>query len=138
VSRGWLSGLLRARQVQEDVARQRLAGAQLDAISARRTVVAEDERIETLNAELPSDTALAFVAAAAARQAAAATWAAARLADAAAADQVTIAETAVIGAARHRRSAEKLDERIRADEQYSARTKEQNALDEFSTGGVTR
>jgi hypothetical protein len=142
MSRGWLSGLVRARQVQEDLARQRLATARNDALAARRAAVAEDDRIDAMTGALPPESALAFVAAAAARQAAAMTWSAARLAEAAAHDHITVAETVVVGAARDRRSVEKLQERVTEEARVQSLSDAQDELDDiaarsFESGAMT-
>jgi flagellar protein FliJ len=133
MTRGWLSGVVRARKAQEDVARHRLAGARLEALSARRLTLAENDRIEAMTGEVDTDSALAFVAAASARQAAGATWAAARVAEAAAHDRITIHESAVVGAARNRRSVEKLSERLAAQQRVDELSDAQDELDDIAS-----
>ncbi len=133
MSRAWLKSLVRARQVQEDVARERLASAHRHARHAQLRALAEDDRIDELTATGHEEvsTTLAFVAAASARQAAAATWAAAHQTRAIADGQVEVRATAVTAAARQRRSAEKLAERDAADERSRAATAMQNELDDI-------
>ena len=115
MSRKWINSLLRARQAQEDIARERLAHARLHAQDARLRVRAEDRRVEAMLEERSPASARAFVAAVSARQAAAATLSEARQSQAMADDQVVTRTTSVVSAARDRRSIEKLAERDAAD-----------------------
>ena len=131
MSRAWVSSLLRARQVQEDVARQRLAQARRHAQEAHAQVHAETERLEAMNGDAEPTSVLAFVAAASARHSAAATWFAAKHARAVAEDQVAVRAGAVTAAAQDRRGVEKLAERAAAEAHQAAATAMQKELDEI-------
>jgi hypothetical protein len=72
----WLLALVRARQVQEDVAQRELADAERRARRASAFARHHGERIDALNAAEAELTVPAFIAAAVALQAAAATHAA--------------------------------------------------------------
>jgi hypothetical protein len=76
----WLGSLVRARQMQEDAAQQRLADAERGARAARFTERRESKRLDALDAPDNANDGAAFVAATVALQAAAATHAAARVA----------------------------------------------------------
>lgn len=108
MSSRWLSGLLRARQAQEDAAQVRLAQARVAAAHAHGRVRYHAERLDTLVAADCADLAPAFTAAAAALQAAAATHAAATSAAAAAETDVSARREHLTDAVTARRSAEEL------------------------------
>lgn len=136
MSKTWLNSLLRARQAQEDVAKQHLASAQRASHRADAQARAERRRLETLRLDESSAySTSAFVAAAVALQAAAATHAAA--VSAAEESQLAVAEQRdVLGdAARARRTAEELYERDRADASDRLRRAAQRELDEFASRG---
>jgi len=132
MTRKWISGLLRARQVQEDVARERLAHARLHAQDARLRVRADDARVQAMLEETSPQSTQAFLASASARQAAGATLAAAQWIRATAEDQVTIRQTSVVAAARQRRSAEKLAERDANELHARAAAALQHELDDVA------
>lgn len=136
MSRAWVSTLLRARQVQEDVARQRLAQARRHAQEAHAHVHAETERLEAMNGHAEPTSVLAFVAAASARHSAAVTWFAAKHAHALADDQVAVRTGAVTAAAQDRRGVEKLAERAAAEAHQAAATAMQKELDEIGGRGA--
>ncbi|MCU1659526.1 MAG: hypothetical protein JWO57_4182 [Pseudonocardiales bacterium] len=132
MSKKWLTSLVRARQVQEDAARQRLATAQRLAHRAHARVRYDADRIDSLRDAGAEDSATAFVAASVALQAAAATHAAA----------VQMADDAVRGvagrrdelgaAARARRTAEELREQELVIERTRAASAAQRELDEIA------
>jgi|KBSSwiStaDraftv2_1062776.scaffolds.fasta_scaffold07067_14 hypothetical protein len=128
----WLVSLLRARQLQEDAAKLDLAVAQRRARSARDRIRYDEQRLESLVAAEAQDSAPAFVAAAVALQAAAATHSASiRMAEHAAA--VAVDRTDDLGeAARARRTAEELNERVSAAERRRALLAQQRELDEVA------
>ncbi|MDT4934666.1 MAG: hypothetical protein QOK11_2558, partial [Pseudonocardiales bacterium] len=64
MAKKWLTTLIRARQVQEDVAKQRLATAQRLAQRAHTRVRYDADRIHSLRAADAEASAPAFVAAA--------------------------------------------------------------------------
>jgi hypothetical protein len=132
VSRAWVATLLKARQAQEDVARQRLAQAHRHAVEARLHVLTENERLDTMLSHAEPEDVLAFVAAASARQSAAQTWAAAKHSRAMADDQVLARATAVTASAQSRRSVEKLAERDLAGSRTRAASAMQKELDEIA------
>jgi hypothetical protein len=68
----WLTSLVRARQLQEDAARQRLATAERIKQRANARVRYDEERLESLRDVQAESSAPVFVAAAVALQAAAA------------------------------------------------------------------
>lgn len=76
----WLTSLVRARQIQEEAAQQRLADAERGSYSARRKEKHEALRVDGLSGPAQASNGSAFVAASVALQAAAATHAAARTA----------------------------------------------------------
>lgn len=115
MSKHWLSGLLRARQLQEDSAKQRLAGAQRESQHARGRVRYHVERIESLVAADAVDSAPAFTAAAAALQAAAATHSAAVRAVDDADQFVSLRHGELTAAARARRTVEEMHEQHLAE-----------------------
>jgi hypothetical protein len=130
-SRGqWLVGLLRARQIQEDVARERLLHARLHADGVRRVAQADAQRVQGLVDQGSPESALAFVAAVSARQAAAATLAAAMYAQAVAEDHVASQRSSLTSAAQHRLSTEKLVEREHGERTRAANAAMQQELDE--------
>lgn len=127
-----MSGLLRARQAQEDVAAQQLAAAERAARRAAAKVRYDRDRLETLRTADAIYEVPAFVAAAAALQAAAATHAASvRLAGS---EQNAVAERRdeLVDAARARRTAEELHERALAAAADQARRAAQSELDEVA------
>lgn len=133
MSKAWLNGLLRARQAQEDVAKQHLATAQRASHRADAQARAERHRLETLRFdESATYSTSAFVAAAVALQAAAATHAAA--VSAAEESQFAVEQRRdVLGdAARARRTAEELHERDRAEASDRLRRAAQRELDEIA------
>jgi flagellar FliJ protein len=128
----WLSGLLRARQAQEDAAAQQLAVAERTARRAAAKVRYDRERLDTLR---PADAvyeAPAFVATAAALQAAAATHAASIRLAGHSADSVEERRDELIEATRARRTAEELHERALAEAANRARRAAQSELDEIA------
>jgi hypothetical protein len=133
VSRAWLSNLLRARQIQEDVARERLAHARLHADDALLQVRVDHQRVLAMLDHHTSDTTLAFIAAASARQSAAATLAAAEQTHAMAEDHVLTQRGSLTAAAQQRLSTEKLLERDEAERRRSAAGKMQQELDEVGS-----
>jgi precorrin-4 methylase len=134
VSRKWINSLLRARQAQEDIARERLAHARMHAQDARQRVYAEDQRVAAMLEERSPASARAFVAAVSARQAAAATLSGARQTQAMADDQVVTRTTSVVSAARDRRSIERLAERDAADLHTRTIGALQKELDDIGVG----
>lgn len=134
MSKAWLNGLLRARQAQEDVAKQHLAAAQRASHRADAQERSERRRLETLRLdESAGYSTSAFVAAAVALQAAAATHAAA--VSAAEESQLAVAQQrdALGDAARARRTAEELYERDRAEASDRLRRAAQRELDEIAS-----
>jgi flagellar biosynthesis chaperone FliJ len=131
MSRAWLTSLVRARQVQEDQAKEQLAHARRHARNAELRAQADDHRVRAMRAENPSGTALAFIAAASARQAAAATLSAARQTQAFADEQVAARASSLTTAAQHRLSAEKLAERDEVERRRAEGVALQLELDEI-------
>lgn len=132
MSARWLTSLVRARQLQEDAARQRLATAERIKQRANARVRYDEERLESLREADAECSAPVFVAAAVALQAAAATHAAAvHMAESAAADE-TERRGELGAAARARRSAEELAERADAAEQLRLNRAAQRDLDEIA------
>jgi flagellar export protein FliJ len=129
----WLGSLLRARQIQEDAARERLVHAHLHAEGTRRTARNDDQRVQAMLEQSSPESALAFVAAVSARQAAAATLAAALHTQAMAEDQVANRRSSLTTAAQHRLSAEKLIERDASERRRSAASAMQQELDEIGS-----
>lgn len=128
----WLTSLVRARQLQEDAARQRLATAERIKQRANARVRYDEERLESLRDVQAESSAPVFVAAAVALQAAAATHAAAvHLAAAAEADE-TERRGELGDAARARRSAEELADRAAVAEQVRLSRAAQRELDEIA------
>ena len=132
MSKGWIAGILRVRQVQEDAARHHQAEAEFAATRARIRARNESERLAGLTAEQDDGTSSAFVAAAVALQAAAATHSAAVQAVSAADYEVDERRARLGVAARARRSVENLHEQHRAAEQAAAQAAEPRDLDEVA------
>jgi flagellar protein FliJ len=132
VSATWLTGLVRARRVQEDVAKQHLAAAQHRSRRAQARVRYDADRLDSLTAAGAQASAPAFVAAAVALQAAAATHAAATRVAECAVTEVAGRRGELTAAARARRGAEELDERQAAAEQRRAAAAAQHELDEIA------
>lgn len=128
----WLSSLVRARQAQEDLAKQQLATAQRLAHVAHARVRYDAERLDSLTAAGAEDSASAFVAAAAALQAAAATHAAATRAAADATRTVADRRDDLGDAACARRTAEQMHDKQVAAEQALVRAAAQRELDEVA------
>lgn len=132
MSARWLNSLVRARQLQEDAAKQNLASAQRSAHRAHERVRYNADRLDSLTAAGAEESATAFVAAAVALQAAAATHSAA-VGCATDADGVAAERLDDLGAAaRARRSAEELNERELAAERQRAAHAAQRDLDEIA------
>jgi flagellar export protein FliJ len=128
----WVASLVRARQLQEDAAKARLAATQRRAQRARDHVRYTDERIDSLVTAEAEASVPAFVAAAAALQAVAATHAAARQA-VAHADTAVAADRDQLGSsARHRKAAEQLQDRYVSLERTRAAAHAQRELDEVA------
>lgn len=126
----WMSSLVRARQSQEDLARQRLAAARRTADRAHDRVRSESARLDALQHQGGAEQATAFVAAIVALQAAAATHAAA-VGEAQRADTWTSQRrSAATDAAVARRTAEELRERAHQDEARQVAGRVQRDLDE--------
>jgi hypothetical protein len=132
VSAKWLNSLVRARQLQEDAAKQRLASAQRNLSRAHVRVKYDAERIDTLVAAEAEDQASAFVAAAVARQAAAATHSASIRVAAQAEQETTVRRDELGDAARARLTAEELNERHVAAERHRMALAAQRDLDEIA------
>jgi len=128
----WMSSLVRARQLQEEAAKQELATAQRRVLSAREQIRYNAERIESLVKADAQDSASAFVAAAVALQAAAATHSASLQYAEAAAQEVAHRRGDLGEAARARRTAEELNERALAEERHKAAVAAQRDLDEIA------
>jgi hypothetical protein len=128
----WVASLVRARQLQEDAAKQQLATAERLARRAHERVRYADERIDSLIDVAAEQTAPAFVAAAAALQAAASSHAAARAA-ATQADAGVAADRDLLGeSARRRKGAEELQERYVSVEAARRAASAQRELDEVA------
>ena len=132
-----LGAVLRARQVQEDVAKADVVRARGAARDARRT--AQQREGVLLSTNLPTGvTARAVVAAVAARHALAADLAAARH-GVAIADVRTDERLADLAeAAKRRRIVEKLGERHAAQQRASAEAADQRAIDEIAVTAASR
>jgi hypothetical protein len=128
----WLSGLVRARQAQEDFAKQELATAQRLAHRAHARVRYDAERLDSLIQAGAQGSAPAFVAAHVALQAAAATHAAAIRAAAEAVEAVSGRRGDLSSAATARRSVEEMRDRRVAAEQVALAAKAQQELDEVA------
>lgn len=128
----WLVALVRARQVQEDVAQRELAEAERRYRRASAFARHNAERIDSLTAEEAELTVPAFVAAAVALQAAAATHAAA-IASATHAHADSEERRADLRrAARARSVAEDMHEQVRAVEVARQAKVEQRTQDEIA------
>lgn len=132
MSKNWLVSLVRARQAQEDVAKQELATAQRLAHRAHGRVRYDAERIDSLRAAGAEGSASAFVAAAVALQAAAATHAAAVQSAADTAAGVETKRDELGDAARARRTAEELHAQEVAVELARASAAAQRDMDEIA------
>lgn len=128
----WMTTLVRARQAQEDLAKQELAGAERRLARAHARVRYDESRMESLCAADAEDSAPAFVAAAVALQAAAATHAAAVRAVGEAATAVAGRRDDLGAAARARRTAEELREQHISTELDRAAASAQRELDEIA------
>ncbi len=127
-----LSGVLRARQAQEDAARSEMVRARRAAAEAADAAVARGEVLA--NHQTPTeDTARAVVAALTARQAMAASLAAARQLQALADQQVADRAEELTEAAKRRRTVEKLVERHAEQRRQREAKSDQSALDELGT-----
>lgn len=127
----WLSSLVRARQLQEDAARQQLASAERSARRAHQQAARDAERLDSMTgAESEQRSVAGFVAAAAALQACAAAHSAARVA-ASNADGAVETNRALLGdSAKRRMGAEELEERYVSVERARAAAHAQRDLDE--------
>jgi hypothetical protein len=132
MSKKWLTSLVRARQVQEDAARQRLATAQRLAHRAHARVRYDADRIDSLRAADAEASAPAFVAAAVALQSAAATHSAAVRVAEEAAHAVGGRRNELVEAARARRTAEELREQELTVQRARAAAAAQSRLDEVA------
>lgn len=131
MSKQWLVSLMRARQVQEDAAKQRLASAERLAHRAHARVRYDADRIESLRTAGAEASVPAFVAAAVALQSAAATHSAAmRFADDAV-QSVDSRRSELGDAARARRTAEELHEHELAAQRVRAARAAQAESDEI-------
>ncbi|HEY3736457.1 MAG TPA: hypothetical protein VGL26_03365 [Jatrophihabitans sp.] len=128
----WLSSLVRARQLQEDAAKQHLATAQRHVVRAHERVKYSADRVDSLIAAGAQDQATAFVAAAVARQAAAATHSATIRYAEQAEDEADARRDELGEAARARLTAEELNERHLATERHRAALAAQRELDEVA------
>jgi hypothetical protein len=132
MSAKWLNSLMRARQLQEDAAKQRLASAQRNVARANGRVKYDAERLDSLIAADAEDQASAFVAAAVARQAAAATHSASIRYAAQAEQDASVRRDELGDAARARLTAEELNERHVAAERHRMALAAQRDLDEIA------
>lgn len=128
----WMSSLVRARQLQEEAAKQELATAQRRVLSAREQIRYNSDRLDSLVKADAQDSASAFVAAAVALQAAAATHSASVRYAENAAQEVDHCRNDLGEAARARRTAEELNERAVAEERHKAAVAAQRDLDEVA------
>lgn len=128
----WLSSLVRARQLQEEEAKQHLAAAQRHARRAYDHARVVDERLDSLVAVEAEQSVPAFIAAAAALQAIAASSAAARHAAAEADGEVARNREHLGTSARRRMGAEELQERYVSGERTRAAAHAQRDLDEVA------
>jgi hypothetical protein len=128
----WLVALVRARQVQEDVAQRELAQAERRARRATAFARHNAERIEALSAEEIELTVPAFVAAAVALQAAAATHAAAMASAEHAYADSEERRSELRHAARARFIAEDMHEQVRTAEAARQASAEQREHDEVA------
>jgi flagellar export protein FliJ len=128
----WLTGLVRARQVQEDAAKQQLATAQRLAGRAHARVRYDADRLDSLMQAGAQNSAPAFVAAAVALQAAAATHAAAIRAASEAVRSVDGRRDELGDAAVARRSVEEMHDRHVALERARVLASAQRETDEIA------
>ncbi len=127
-----LSGVLRARQAQEDAARSEMVRARRAAADAADAALARGEVLA--NHQTPTeDTARAVVAALTARQAMAASLSAARQLQALAEQQVADRADELTEAAKRRRTVEKLVERHAEQRRQREQKSDQTVLDELGT-----
>jgi hypothetical protein len=130
----WLGSLVRARQMQEDAAQQRLAVAERGARAARLAERREAQRLDGLDAPDDASDGAAFVAAAVALQAAAATHAAAQFAAAQADEATGVRRTELRTAAIAANSVEELQNRmVRVETERAARVAQRDE-DEIAAG----
>lgn len=134
----WVSGLVRARQFQEDSAKQHLATAERLASRAHARVRYNEEHLDSLRRAHAEESAPSFVAAAAALQAAAATHAAAAQAAVQADRDAVTRRGDLTDASVSRRSAEELAERARAAEKARQEAIAQRAQDEIAASVFRR
>lgn len=128
----WLNSLVRARQLQEEAAKQQLATAERMALRAQARLRYADERLDTLIDADSEQSVPAFIAAAAALQASAASHAAACAAAERAETDVTRGRENLGDTARRRKGAEELQERIVSAEVVRAAASAQRDLDEVA------
>lgn len=128
----WLTTLVRARQAQEDVAKQRRTAAEITARRARATLRYEADRLSVMGEDLQHRTVSAFLASSAALHAAAATHAAAERQAELSARAAEDRRAELRAAARARRTIEQLHERHLAEERAAAQAAEQRELDEIA------
>jgi hypothetical protein len=128
----WLAALVRARQVQEDVAQRELADAERRARRASAFARHNADRIDALSAEDAELTVPAFVAAAVALQAAAATHAAAIASVTHARAESDERRIDLRRAARERFIAEDMQKHARAAESARLAAAEQRTQDEIA------
>ena len=128
----WVSSLVRARQLQEDAAKQELATAERLALRAQARVHHADERLNSLVSAEAEQSVPAFIAAAAALQAVAATHAAACEAATQAETDVERNRAQLGDTARRRKGAEELQERYVSVERARAAAHAQRDLDEIA------
>jgi hypothetical protein len=133
MARGWKSSLLRARQAQEDLARERLAHAHAHARAMARSVDAHDQRITGLLEDELTGSIDGLIVGAERRARAASTLAGARQAYAVAGDQIAVGAVAVTAAAQARRTAEKMIERDAAELAAEQARTMQRDLDELGS-----
>jgi flagellar biosynthesis chaperone FliJ len=132
MSKKWLVSLVRARQAQEDVAKQELATAQRLAHRAHGRVRYNADRIDSLRSAGAEGSASAFVAASVALQAAAATHSAAVQSAVEAVEGVATRRDELGDAARARRTAEELHAQEVAIQLARATAAAQRDMDEIA------
>ncbi|GGJ82503.1 hypothetical protein GCM10010123_10200 [Pilimelia anulata] len=132
-----LTGVLRARQAQEDVRKAEVVRARGASAAARQR--ADERRGALRDSDLPANgTGRAVVAAIAARQALAAGLAAAHRGIDDADLEVAESTDRLADAAKNRRVVERLGERHAAAAKAKHASAEQRALDEIAINGATR
>ncbi|MEO7125511.1 MAG: hypothetical protein ABI382_06670 [Nakamurella sp.] len=134
----WITGLVRARQVAEDNAKQNLATAERLASRAHVRVRYNADRLDSLRYAGAEANAVTFVASAVALQAAAATHAAACQAAERADNDALHRREGLTDAAVSRRSAEELAARARAAEKAREALLAQKATDEIAASVFRR